>query len=154
MYVRVCVFNLERENSPSIVAANITVKVFGSCLKSIQACILPQVAWQKRCLMPSLLFFSTFLCLPHTRAHTHTRTPSISLSCVWRSVKSHLSSWKGTGSTKFPFLHVKPSRHRMEWRSMARHVWSPHEPDCICMAPRRFTESTHWPYRGPLVTAL
>lgn len=71
------------------------------------------MVWQELPLMPSLLLLSTLLCLSHTASPS---TPRISLSSVWRSVKSHLSSWKRTGSTKFPFLHVEPLRHRMEWR--------------------------------------
>lgn len=74
-----------------------------------------------------------------THPPTHTRTTNISLSCGWWSVKSHLSSWKRTGSTKFPFLHMEPLRHGTEWQSMARHIWSSPQTNrqCICMAPRR-----------------
>lgn len=74
-------------------------------------------------LSDALSALSLSLHFPLSFPHTH--TPSTSLSCGWRSVKSHLSSWMRTGSTKFPFLHVEPLRHRMEWWSMARHVWSP-----------------------------
>lgn len=113
VYEHVCVFNLEREISLSVAAANVTVKLFCSCLKVFEHAFClrrsgRELVWCSYCSFS--LLSSVF------PTHAHKSTPSISLSCGWRSVKSHLSSWKGTGSTKFPFLHVEPSRHRMEWQ--------------------------------------
>ena len=72
-----------------------------------------------------------------TRPHRDTHKLNVCLSCGWRSVKSHLSSWMRTGSTKFPFLHVEPLRHRIERWCMARHVSPQTNRQWICMALRR-----------------
>lgn len=98
-------------------AANITVKVFGSCLKSIQACIWPQVVWQKGCLMPFLLCLSQLspVFLAHAPAHTHAE--HFSVMCLAECEISTLRL-EGNRFDKIPFSAREASEAQ---NGMAKH---------------------------------